>query len=135
MTSEPGPTTPQEQDRRDHETLELRARPRPVTRINRKLLAGVVGLGLLLLAGLVMMALNPPSWRGSALPTELYNVDNKPKSDSLARLPATYADLAPSKKDAPKGLGAPQLTDPDAERIDAERGRLAKQVPRSSVCP
>ena len=132
MTTEPGPAAPEEHDRRDRDPLELRARPRPVTRINRKLLAGVAGLGLLLLAGLVMMALNPPSWRGTALPTELYNVDNKPKSDSLARLPATYADLAPGKKDASKGLGAPQLSDPDAERIDAERGRLAKQARESS---
>jgi type IV secretion system protein TrbI len=132
VTSEPGPAASQDDGRRDREPLELRARPRPVTRINRKLLAGVVGLGLLLLAGLVMMALNPPSWRGSALPTELYNVDNKPKSDSLARLPATYADLAAPKKDAPKGTGAPQLTDPDAERSDAERGRLAKQARESS---
>ena len=132
MTSEPGPTAPEEHDTRDRDPLELRARPRPVTRINRKLLAGVVGLGLLLLAGLVMVALNPPSWRGSALPTELYNVDNKPKSDSLARLPATYADLSAGKKDAPKGIGAPQLTDPDAERTDAERGRLAKQARESS---
>jgi len=132
MTSEPGPTAPEEHGRRDRDPLELRARPHPVTRINRKLLAGVVGLGLLLLAGLVMVALNPPSWRGSALPTELYNVDNKPKSDSLARLPATYADLAANKKDAPKALAAPQLTDPDAERSDAERGRLAKQARESS---
>jgi type IV secretion system protein VirB10 len=132
MSSEPGPAASEDHGRGDREPLELRARPRPVTRINRKLLAGVIGLGLLLLAGLVMMALNPPSWRGSALPTELYNVDNKPKSDSLARLPATYADLAPGKKDAAKTLGAPQLTDPDAERIDAERGRLSKQARESS---
>jgi type IV secretion system protein VirB10 len=129
MTSEPGPASPGAND----EPLELRARPRPVTRINRKLLAGVIGLGLLLLAGLVMVALNPPSWRGSALPTELYNVDNKPKSDGLARLPASYEGLA-SKKEAPKGPGAPQLqlSDPDGERTDAERGRLAKQARESA---
>ena len=121
-------------DQNDGEPLELRARPRPVTRINRKLLAGVIGCGLLLLAGLVMVALNPPSWRAPSLPTELYNVDNKPKSDGLARLPATYEGVGSSKKDAPKGPDAPKLhlPDLDAERADADRGRLAKQAREST---
>ena len=130
MTHEPGPAA---QERSD-EPLELRARPRPVTRINRKLLAAVLGAGLLLLAGLVMVALNPPSWRRAALPTELYNVDNKPKSDGLARLPATYEGIAGSKKESAKGPAAPQLQLPDldAERADGERGRLAKQAREST---
>jgi type IV secretion system protein VirB10 len=129
MTSDAGPAAPRHSD----EPLELRARPRPVTRINRKLLAAVLGAGLLLLAGLVMVALNPPSWRGTSLPTELYNVDNKPKSDGLARLPATYEGVA-SKKDVAKGPGAPQLQLPDldAGRADADRGRLAKQAREST---
>src|SRR5262249_56816936 len=130
MTSEPGWSAPEEQDPRERDALELRARPRPVTRINRKLIAGVIGLGLLLLAALVMVALNPPSWRGTTLPTELYNVDNKPKSDSLSRLPATYAELAPIKKEAPNAPGTPQLqiADLDSERVEADRQRLAKQA-------
>jgi type IV secretion system protein VirB10 len=134
MTSEPGPpTAPAERDGQGAEPLELRARPRPVTRINRKLLVGVVGLALLSLAGLVLVALNPPSWRGTASPTELYNVDNKPRSDGLARLPATYEGLA-TKKDAAKAPGPPQLqlADPDGERTEAERGRLAKQARQSA---
>ena len=86
--------------------------------------------GLLLLAGLVMVALNPPSWRGTALPTELYNVDNKPKSDGLARLPATYEGVGGTRKDVSKGPDAQKLHVPDldSERADAERGRLAKQA-------
>jgi len=133
MTSEPGPGAPG-RDTKDGEPLELRARPRPVTRINRKLLAGVVGCGLLLLAGLVMVALNPPSWRGTALPTELYNVDNKPKSDGLARLPATYEGVGGTRKDVSKGPDAQKLHVPDldSERADAERGRLAKQAREST---
>jgi len=135
MTSEPGPSAPEEQEPQDRDALELRARPRPVTRINRRLVAAVIGVGLLLLAGLVMVALNPPSWRGTVLPTELYNVDNKPKSDSLSRLPATYAELAPIKKDAPNspGVAAPhlQIADLDNERVEADRQRLAKQARES----
>jgi type IV secretory pathway VirB10-like protein len=132
MTSEPGPDGPGRAT--TDEPLELRARPRPVTRINRKLLTGVVGCGLLLLAGLVMVAFNPPSWRGTALPTELYNVDNKPKSDGLARLPATYEGLGSSRKDILKGADAPKLhvPDVDGERADAEGGRLAKQAREST---
>ncbi|MGE0852624.1 MAG: TrbI/VirB10 family protein [Hyphomicrobiaceae bacterium] len=133
MSTEPGPAAPG-RDQNDSEPLELRARPRPVTRINRKLLAGVIGCGLLLLAGLVMVALNPPSWRAASLPTELYNVDNKPKSDGLARLPATYEGVGSSKKDAPKGPDAAKLHVPDldTERADADRGRLAKQAHESA---
>jgi type IV secretion system protein TrbI len=119
-----GPTAP--------ETLELRARPRPVTRINRKLLAGVAGLGLFFLAGLVMVALNPPSWRSTTQPTELYSVDNKPKSDGLARLPATYEGLGTDRKTS-EGQKAPivphlQLPDTESEREQAERVRLARMA-------
>src|SRR5690606_18267830 len=96
MTVEPGPGAP-EGDGVAREPLELRARPRPVTRINRRLLVGVAGLGLFFLAGLVMVALNPPSWRSSGPPTELYNVDNKPKSDGLSRLPATYEGIGTTR--------------------------------------
>ena len=47
------------------ESLELRSKPRPVARINRRILVGVIGFGLLLIAGLVFVALNPPNWRNS----------------------------------------------------------------------
>jgi type IV secretion system protein TrbI len=134
MTGEPGPAASQQQGPHSGESLELRAPPRPVTRINRKLLAAVVGLGLALLAGLVVMAFNPPSWRSTSLPTELYNVDNKPKSDALTRLPATYEGMTVGKKDPPRGPVVPQLqlTELDANRTDGEIGRLAKQAREST---
>ena len=58
------------------EELELRAKPAPITRINRKVLFGVVFVGLFFLAGLVIVALNPPRFTAKA-PSELYNVDQK----------------------------------------------------------
>ena len=129
MTTEPG-TGAGEGDAAAREALELRARPRPVTRINRKLLAGVIGLGLLFLAGLVMVALNPPSWRNASAPAELYNVDNKPKSDGLAKLPASYEGLGTNRNlpESTKGPIVPQLQVPnaDSEREQAERVRLAR---------
>jgi type IV secretory pathway VirB10-like protein len=130
MTDEANRSAPGQGPTTEPETLELRARPRPVTRINRKLLAGVAGVGLFLLAGLVMVALNPPSWRNTTQPTELYSVDNKPKSDGLARLPATYEGLGTERK-TPEGPKTPivpqlQLPDADSEREQAERVRLAR---------
>ena len=132
MTTDPGPGTPEGDGSAARERLELRARPRPVTRINRKLLAGVAGLGLFFLAGLVMVALNPPSWRGATPSTELYNVDNKPKSDGLARLPSSYEGLGTNRAtpDGPKTPIVPQLQqlDADSERAQAERVRLARMA-------
>jgi type IV secretion system protein TrbI len=134
MTAQTGPAASQSQGPHGGESLELRAPPRPVTRINRKLLTGVVGLGFALLAGLVLLALNPPSWRSPSVPTELYNVDNKPKSDALTRLPTTYEGLGLGKKQPPNGPGVPQLqlTEREGGRTDAERGRLAKQAREAS---
>src|SRR4029453_13582969 len=46
--------------------LELRPSPAPITRINRKMLFGVVLIGLLFLSGLVIVALNPPRFASKA---------------------------------------------------------------------
>ena len=45
------------------ESLELRARPQPVTRINRKVLIGGAAVLLVLISGIVLVALKPPSLR------------------------------------------------------------------------
>ena len=62
-----GPDNPQAPDGPDSkvapEPLELRAQPRPVTRINRKVLIGTAAVVLLLIAGLVLLALRAPSLR------------------------------------------------------------------------
>ena len=132
MTEDRNPAAASESGTAAQETIELRARPRPVTRINRKLLAGVAGLGLFFLAGLVMVALNPPSWRSPTAPTELYNVDNKPKSDGLARLPTSYEGLG-TNRSTPDGQKAPaipslQVPDAESEREQAERVRSARMA-------
>jgi len=74
------------------EELELRAKPAPITRINRKVLFGVVFVGLFFLAGLVIVALNPPRFTTRA-PSELYNVDQKAVTDALNKLPSSYEDV------------------------------------------
>jgi type IV secretory pathway VirB10-like protein len=116
------------------EELELRARPAPITRINRKVLFGVVFVGLSFLAGLVIVALNPPRFTNKA-PSELYNVDQKAVTDALSKLPSSYEGLnvqrpAPQVAQGPTATGpaaaAPLGVDPAAELEQAERARVAR---------
>ena len=115
------------------ETLELRARPRPVTRINRKVLIGSAAVVLLLVAFLVLVALQPPKLQIGA-PRELINVENKPTPESLARLPASYDGVRTERPPEPvrPPSGIPQLTDVGGDPIDQaeqmERARLARMA-------
>jgi type IV secretion system protein VirB10 len=122
-----GPTDPEAptpESKVEADTLELRAQPRPVTRINRKVLIGAAAVVLLLIAGLVLVALRAPSLRIAA-PNELFNVEHKPIADALSKLPATYDGVQADKKLAlPKeptsGLpkGGPHLTPPPGDAVD-----------------
>ena len=130
------------------ETLELRARPQPVTRINRKVVIGAAAVLLCLISFIVLLALEPPSLRVAA-PRELFNVEQKPITDALSKLPASYDGLRPDKKaDArkqvtagpPAPLKVPSLKAPladaiaDAERMENARlARLAAEARKSSV--
>ena len=115
------------------ETLELRARPQPVTRINRKVVFGGAAVVLLLVSFLVLVALQPPKLQVST-PRELINVENKPITESLARLPATYdvvrTERPPEPVRPPSGI--PQLSEPGGDPIDQteqmERARLARMA-------
>ncbi len=118
------------------EQLELRSRPQPVTRINRKVLIGGAAVVLLIISGIVLVALKPPSLRITN-PTELFNVDHKPITDALSKLPATYDGVKPDKKAEAKlhstlAPGIVQLkeptTDPIAEAERVERVRLARMA-------
>jgi type IV secretion system protein TrbI len=130
------------------EVLELRARPQPVTRINRKVLIGGAAVLLLIISGIVLVALKPPSLR-IANAQELFNVDHKPITDGLSKLPITYDGVRPDKNiDTARTPAAAstlspqvrQLTEPagdpigEAERIDKARlARMAGQARESQV--
>jgi type IV secretion system protein TrbI len=141
----PDPNDPDPAAKVPPETLELRARPQPVTRINRKVLIGGAAIVLLFISGIVLVALKPPSLR-IANPQELFNVDHKQITDGLAKLPATYDGVRPDKKaDAGKAPtllapGVPRLTEPssdpvtEAERVEKARlARMAGQARESQV--
>ncbi len=72
-------------DKVDPEQLELRARPRSVTRISRKVLYAGSALALALIAGAVRVALDPPNWTDGSR-KELLETHRKQRPDGLEKL-------------------------------------------------
>jgi type IV secretion system protein TrbI len=137
----PGFDTPPQPPKVAPDTLELRARPQPVTRINRKVLIGGASVVMVLIAGLVLVALKPPSWRPTT-PQELYTVDRKPMSDRLAELPATYDGVGarrPTAAEPPLPHSVKQLqppaADPVAEADRVEKARLTRLAGQAREAP
>ena len=131
------------------DVLSLRTRPRGVRRFNRRVLIGLSAVGCALLFGAAMFALYPLALRPANAGRELYNTDQKPKAEGLAELPRTYADMP--KQVPPLGpplngdMGRPVVDaerqlgissqqgsgfrpDPEAERLRAERIRMAQKA-------
>jgi type IV secretion system protein TrbI len=124
--------------------IELRVRPRPVRRINRKVLLGGTALLSLVLFGAVLVALDPPDFRGGQQVQELYNTDRKPVADGLAELPSSYDAIPKLGPPLPGDIGdalhkvdtnaPPELPigdkpfqpDPEADIARADRIRLAR---------
>jgi type IV secretion system protein VirB10 len=143
----PDPNNPQAPDGPDskvaREPLELRAQPRPVTRINRKVLIGTAAVVLFLIAGLVLLALRAPSLR-VADRQELFNVEHKPIADALSKLPASYDGLPPDRKapagkgtapGLPKSVPAAQPGERDDEAERAEKALLARMEAEARKSP
>jgi type IV secretion system protein VirB10 len=115
------------------ETLELRGRPQPVTRINRKVVIGGAALLLVLISLIVLLALKPPSLRVGDR-QELFNVEYKPITDALSKLPATYDGVKVDKKIDVPGMeppvvkpGVPLLVTPAPDlRTDADSAEKAR---------
>jgi type IV secretion system protein VirB10 len=128
------------------ETLQLRARPQPVTRINRKVVIGAAAVLLCLISFIVLLALKPPSLRVAGN-QELFNVEHKPVTDALSKLPASYDGVGSEKKEKadsgkPSAVApiVPSLKSPgldtftDAERMEIARlARMAGQARESGV--
>ena len=117
------------------EPMRLRAEPPRVTRLSRKVLAGVGAVALVGIGGALIYALQTrdPGPSGE----ELYSIDNRPTADGLTGLPRDYTGplLGPP---LPGDLGGPILdaqnrgqpiappaivmpaVDPDEERRRAE---------------
>jgi type IV secretion system protein VirB10 len=121
------------------ETLTLRANPQPVTRINRRVLIGIAAVVMFVLSGLVLVALKPPSLRSGERP-ELFNVEHKPITDALAKLPASYGDVALAKPaDGPQlPAGVPRLAlslDGEEDGNAADNGQLTRLLGQARQSP
>jgi type IV secretion system protein VirB10 len=103
----------------DPETLALRAAPRPVTRLNRRMLVMFAGgLGIVIL-GTTLWSLQPhPHERNPA--SELFNVDRVSRAESLDQLPKDYSKVPMVAKPVP-ALGEPLPGDLGPAIVRAER--------------
>lgn len=89
------------------ENVTLRSQPRPVTRLNRRMLAVLAGRLATVVLGGTIWSLQSTQRRGAADQKELYNVDRVSRSEGLDRLPADYSKLPPPLPAAVPQLGAP----------------------------
>jgi type IV secretion system protein VirB10 len=81
----------------DPESLALRAKPRPVTRLNRRVLAAGVGALAFIVLGATLWSLQP-SRRARDPGPELVNVERVNRAEKLDSLPRDYSKLpAPPK--------------------------------------
>ncbi|RMH82423.1 TrbI/VirB10 family protein [Pseudomonas sp. AOB-7] len=102
------------------ESLELRAKPRPVTRLNPRMLAAVVGGLSAAVLGAMLWSLQPQQRRQGVEPNELYNVDRVTRSEGLEQLPADYSQLPPPAPEIPQ-LGPPLPGDLGGPILRAEQ--------------
>ena len=81
----------------DPDTMALRASPRPVTRLNRRMLAVLAGtLGAVVLGGTLWSLQSHKRERNAA--SELYNVDRVSHAENLDQLPKDYSKVPVAAK-------------------------------------
>lgn len=102
------------------ERLKIRSKPKPVTRINRKVLMVGAGLGVLALFAAMSVALKPPIAVDPHAQPELYNTTNTKTPDGLSALPASYSDIKSVDPHIPR-LGPPLSGDLGATILQTER--------------
>ena len=107
------------------ERLELRARPRPVTRLSRRALIALGSGSSLVIGGLAIWALSTSHDAGKA-PEELYSTDRKPVAEGLNTLPRDYAGVPPAPPP-----GVPQLGPP----LPGDLGRPILSAGQQSTSP
>lgn len=117
----------------DPEALALRASPRAVVRLNRRML--VVGAGILAAAVLGGTMWSLQSHQRERNPAaELYNVDRVSRAETLDQLPKDYAGLAPALKPAPPVLGEPLPGDLGPAIVKAQQP-MEMRAPGGGVDP
>ncbi|MFA7667788.1 MAG: TrbI/VirB10 family protein [Burkholderiaceae bacterium] len=125
----PDETPPQIADKVAPETVSLRAQPRPVTRLNRRTLALMVGGLSVAVLGATIWSLQPQR-RDPGESAELYNVDRVSKSEGLDALPADYSMLpAPEVPPDVLELGPPLPGDLGPAIVNSQQPAVATYTP------
>ncbi|VFR53212.1 Conjugative transfer protein TrbI [plant metagenome] len=106
------------------EAMALRARPRPVTRLNRRTLAILAGGLSVAVLGALMWSLQPQR-RAANEQTELYNVDRVSRSEGLDQLPADYSKLPPALPPEVPELGPPLPGDLGPAIVNSQQPAVA----------
>lgn len=105
MSTSTTPPPPTGSNKADPDTMALRASPRPVTRLNRRMLAVLAGtLGAVVLGGTLWSLQSHKRERNAA--AELYNVDRVSHAENLDQLPKDYSKVPVAAKPVPV-LGEP----------------------------
>lgn len=137
-------SAPAETPKLDPETLVLRANPRGVVRVKRRLLIGIAASGCVAIFAATWLALGQRSYGPGQTGGEVHAIGGKHTPDGLAALPSSYdkvkslgtplpGDLGPSVVDREKSLGvsptgASLRPNPEDDAARAERMRLAQQA-------
>jgi type IV secretion system protein TrbI len=106
------------------EHLELRGRPRPIRRFNKRALMFGCGVSAIVIGGATIAAFSPVHVWGSIDHAEPYNTERKQIAEGLERLPKSYAELA-TKPSAPPGV--------DVSRFILENGKKVSGALSTSV--
>jgi len=117
------------------ENVTLRSQPRPVTRLNRRMLAVLAGGLATAVFGGTIWSLQSTQRRGAGDQKELYNVDRVSRSEGLDRLPADYSKLPPTLPAAVPQLGAPLPGDLGGPIHKAEQQAQGYGNPQSGPNP
>jgi type IV secretion system protein VirB10 len=98
-------------EKENPDRLELRAKPRPVVRLNRRLISVLAGAILLAVVLALMWGLRKPEPSRSQPPQEKRNIERVTRAEGLESLPRDYAAIPkPLQLGAPIGeLGRPVL--------------------------
>lgn len=112
---QPDPLPPKE----NPEHLALRAQPRPVKRLSRKMLAVGAGSLAVTLLGITAWSLTPKERSAGQQNPELHNVERVSQAEALERLPNNYTQVPPG-----------YLSGLDAQGLGSDPNALPEGVPQ-----
>lgn len=116
------------------ERLELRAQPRPVTRLSRRALIALGSGSSLVIGGLAIWALSV-NHNGGKAPEELYSTDRKPIAEGLNTLPRDYAGVPAAPPSGVPQLGPPLPGDLGRPILSAGQQGTSPLTPVPSAAP